>query len=74
MKTATLSAIATGESPGYAWTWRCEADGYSSSGAFALYYDCLNDARLHGYDVRLVQAYGAMAPGGVAYALSAMRK
>jgi len=70
MKTATISAVSAGEVPGYAWTWRCTADNTASASAFAFYYDCVTDARKHGYHVELSRAHGAMAPGGAGYALS----
>jgi hypothetical protein len=69
MKTATIHAISAGEAPGYAWTWTCGSDKTRSATAFAYYYDCVTDARKHGYVVELARAHGAMAPEGVGYAL-----
>ena len=70
MKTATISAIPAGEAPGYAWTWRGATDGKTSRSAFAFYFDCVTDARKHGYEVTLTPARGAMAPGGLTYTLA----
>ena len=69
MKTATISASVAGDPSGLAWTWRCDADKTSSTGSFAFYYDCVSDARKHGYDVELTHAHGANAPAGVPYRL-----
>ena len=70
MKTAEISAIPAGEAPGYAWTWRCSADNRASKSAFTFYYDCVMDAKKHGYEVDLVKPLGATAPGGAGFRLS----
>ena len=38
---------------GYRWQWRSEDDDQVSARAFELFYDCLCDARSHGYEVQL---------------------
>jgi len=40
-----------------------------SKQAFSLYYDCVCDARKHGYQVDLQRAQGLTAPGGAAHKL-----
>jgi len=70
MKTATVSAIPAGEASDFAWTWRSSSGDIVSAAAFAFYYDCVLDAKEHGYEVELTQAQGHTAPGGVGYALS----
>jgi hypothetical protein len=69
MKTATISAIPVGETPGYAWTWRSNTDNATGASAFAYYFDCVTDARNHGYDVNLAAARGAMTSDRARYAL-----
>ena len=70
MRTATIHAIAAGEAPGYAWKWLCSSDKTQSASVFSYYYDCVSDARLHGYQVELTRATGEMAPGGAEYAIA----
>lgn len=50
------------------WTWRCATENRTSRNTFTFYYDCVSDAREHGYHVELTQGCGAMAPGGPDYA------
>ena len=69
IKTAQITAVSAGESAGYAWTWHCSSDNKSSDRSFRHYYDCMADARAHGYTVEPVHASGVMAPGGTRYAL-----
>ena len=38
---------------GFRWQWRSEDGAAVSKRAFDLYYDCLDDARVHGYEVQL---------------------
>ena len=71
MKTATISSVPSRQAPGYAWAWHCAADSANSTAAFGFYYDCVVDARGHGYGVDPVQPHGPMAPGGARYALPA---
>jgi hypothetical protein len=61
MKTATISAIPAGGTPGYAWTWRSNTDNATSASAFTYYFDCVTDARKHGYNVDLAVARDAMS-------------
>ena len=56
MKTATIYAVGQGGDAGYAWKWRCDKKNASSAKTFAYYYDCLSDAREHGYAVELAPA------------------
>jgi hypothetical protein len=69
MKTATVFTIATGEPHGYAWKWRCATGTVTSAGTFPFYYDCITDARKHGYEVDVTRAHGVTAPGGAGFAL-----
>ena len=57
MKTATIYAVAQGGEPAYAWKWRCDEQGKHSAKTFTYYYDCLTDAREHGYAVELAPAH-----------------
>ena len=66
---AEIYTTKTAEAPGYAWNWRCAADGASSAKPFPLYFDCIADARQQGYEVELAHARGLTAPGGAGYAL-----
>ena len=68
MKKATITAAAAGERA-LAWSWRSSSDDATSDQSFAYYYECLIDAREHGYSVDPVYASGATAPGGAAYSL-----
>lgn len=74
MKTAKIYSLPAGGETGYAWKWTCEEQGVTSKNTFALYYDCLSDAREHGYHVELTQAHGATAPAGAGYTLKGMEK
>ena len=69
MKTAKIYAVAAGGEHGYAWKWRCDDKITKSPGTFAFYYDCLIDAREHGYSVELTRAQGTTAPSGPSYSL-----
>lgn len=69
MKKATISAAPIRQSGGYAWSWHCPADGASSKTTFPHYFECLTDAREHGYEVDPTQATGMTAPGGARYSL-----
>lgn len=69
MKIAELYTIPSGHPPGYLWMWRTADGSATSSGSFALYYDCLCDARNQGYAVELTHAAGNTAPGGAGYRL-----
>ena len=73
MKKATVYSTPSGGDPGYVWKWRCDDENKSSAKSFALYHDCLTDAREHGYFVQLTQAQGVTAPAGAGYALDRTR-
>jgi len=73
MKTATISAKPARDGAAFAWTWRCAADRAVSKTSFDFYYDCLADARKHGYEVEIEQASGIMAPTGSGYTLPGPR-
>jgi hypothetical protein len=63
MKRAVIFSIPTTTSIGYCWRWR-SADGKTdSTGSFAYYYDCLENARASGYDVQPTGVCGQNAPG-----------
>ena len=50
MKRATLFSVPAKSANGYAWKWR-SVDGDTSKETFALYHDCLADARKNGHEV-----------------------
>ena len=52
MKRATLFSVPATNANGYAWKWRA-ANGDTSKGTFALYHDCLADARKHGHEIQI---------------------
>jgi hypothetical protein len=70
-------AVGDGESAGFRWHWqkRC-AKVFETSAAFDFYFDCVSDARAHGYTgalpagpkVPLRRLPGAPAKGGRASA------
>lgn len=64
MKQAEIVPVPAVYAPGYSWKWRCIDTKGESETAFALFFDCVSDARKHGYDVKLKQAQGLTAPGG----------
>lgn len=61
---AQIHAIAA-SGTGYVWKWRDVDRGLDCKSEFTLYYDCLTDARKHGYEIDLVHAQGLTAPGGL---------
>ena len=69
MKTAEIYPVPAGESPGYAWKWRATGQKVTAENTFRFYFDCVTDAREHGYTVELTYAHGETAPGGAAYVL-----
>lgn len=69
-KKAKICPVPQGAAVGYMWKWEdCSSPKISSSRSFEMYFDCLNDARLNGYEVELTHAIGATAPGGAAFRL-----
>jgi hypothetical protein len=46
----------------FMWEWRSDACKSRSSTKFALFHDCMEDARRGGFDVVLDQPTGDMAP------------
>ena len=64
MKRAEIVPVPAGHAHGYTWKWRCIDSKTVSKTDFALYYDCVTDARKHGFEVELQQAHGLTAPGG----------
>ncbi|HEV7391547.1 MAG: hypothetical protein JWN13_3100 [Betaproteobacteria bacterium] len=60
MKFAEINSEPTANSNGYVWRWR-GSDGISSE-CFNFYYECMDDARRKGYDVRLEHARGDTSP------------
>ena len=73
MKIAEIFATSAGAEPGYIWKWRCRTTNATSAQSFPLYFDCVLDAREHGYEVELTRAQGNSAPGGAGYALDKYR-
>jgi hypothetical protein len=60
MKSAEIYSEPASSSHGYVWRWRTE--GGPASACFNFFYECLEDARHKGYDVRLDRAHGDTAP------------
>ncbi|HEX2825805.1 MAG TPA: hypothetical protein VHP37_05625 [Burkholderiales bacterium] len=46
----------------FSWEWRSERSARRSKGTFGLFYECVEDARRHGFEVLLDQPTGANAP------------
>jgi hypothetical protein len=69
MATAVIYSVSTGNNSEFQWKWRCESENRESAASFALYYDCLSDARARGYRVEAMEARGDSAPGGPGYSL-----
>lgn len=69
MKKAELYSSPVMQQPGYAWKWRAH-DGTESKKSFPYYYECVTDAREHGYEVDLASAKGITAPGGAPHNLA----
>ena len=67
---AEILPVPAGHANGYVWKWRCNEPKAESKTTFTLYYDCLSDARKHGYAVDLTQAHGLTAPGGAQHNMS----
>jgi hypothetical protein len=70
MKKAEIYSIPVKHQPGYAWKWRTLTGKTESRASFGFYFDCLGDARDHGYDIELTQAIGTNAPGGARHKLA----
>jgi hypothetical protein len=64
MKNAEIFSVPSPDVNGYAWKWRCADSATESAQSFQLYFDCLTDAKRHGYKVELTSATGLTAPGG----------
>jgi hypothetical protein len=56
----TPTSTSTPNSNGYVWRWR-GSDGVHSE-CFNFYFECMDDARRQGYEVRLENARGDNAP------------
>ena len=59
-KTCIIYAERTGAT-GYGWGWR--TDGKHSKGLFRYFYECVQDARKHGYAVDLEAVAQSLRPG-----------
>jgi hypothetical protein len=68
MKKAKIASIPAAGGA-FSWRWEEYTTDVKSSRTFEHYFDCLADARLHGYDVDLTYAQGAKAPGGAGFNL-----
>jgi hypothetical protein len=64
MKIAEIYAVPAAGEPGYAWKWRSTNSKATSAGTFHLYFDCVTDAREHGYQIEATPGHGITAPGG----------
>ena len=69
MKRAEIYTVPAGREPGYSWKWRECGGTITSAESFPMYYECLSDARSHGYEVELTHAQGNTSPGGAEFKL-----
>lgn len=69
MKKAHICSKPSGHPPGFVWQWEAADGSAASRDRFDLYYDCVCDAREHGYEVELTHAHGNTAPGGADFRL-----
>lgn len=62
-------ALAAGTQSEYLWRWLCENERgeveMRSAKGYAFFYDCLEDARRHGYGARAPGSQAGMAAGGL---------
>ena len=68
-KIATISAVPGGSPSDFVWTWQSADEGSTPSRCFSFYFDCLTDARNHGYRVDRSVGCGPMAPSGAPFTL-----
>ena len=70
MSKALVFSVPAPQANGYVWRWRCVDSNVESERAFALYHDCITDARERGYEVDTPRATGITAPGGAPHRLA----
>ena len=66
MKHAEVYSVPIRGTDRFEWRWRALGARHASSRCFMFYFDCLEDARLNGYQVQLDHARGVTAPGAAA--------
>ena len=66
MQYANIYSVATTGPQAFVWRWRTHDGLHHSSRSFPFYFDCVEDARREGYEVRLEHASGPTAPDAVA--------
>jgi hypothetical protein len=69
MKKARICSIAAATDAGYVWRWQDCSNLAVSASTYDMYFECVEDARKHGYSVELTYASGQNAPGGEAFRL-----
>src|SRR5688572_30765925 len=62
MRMCKIYPIHAGDKHGFKWEWRSEGCERRSSRKFDFFYDCMEDARSHGFRVILPQPTGDTAP------------
>jgi hypothetical protein len=63
MQTCRIVPVHTPGAAEFSWEWRSERCKQRSKRRFGLFYHCVEDARGHGFEVRMDQPTGANAPG-----------
>ena len=53
MKVAYIEAVLNGTD--FQWKWRSDDSKQRSAGAYAYYFECVQDAQKHGYDCRFLR-------------------
>ena len=74
MKKAEIYSVACPGDPGFVWTWRESGGKTTCAHTFAMYFDCVTDARDKGFEVELTHAQGNTAPGGAEFRLQSMTR
>lgn len=55
LRPCEIYPVHTASGYGYVWEWSAFADEAKSQHAFDLFFDCLEDARTHGYEPHFLQ-------------------
>jgi hypothetical protein len=50
LRPCEIYPVPSGSGNGFVWEWSSEGDVGSSKRCFELFFDCLDDARKHGYE------------------------
>ena len=63
MRDAEIYSVPGAGRKTFEWRWRANGGRHASSRRFAYYFDCIQDARRHGYRAQFKYPLGAVAPG-----------